>query len=381
MMAAVSRTGRQAGAWSLAGLVAMALAGCWGGPTKPDPTPLAPLEAKLVVAQAWNQSIGSVSFPLAVAVNDGTYTVASDDGTVLALNAANGAQVWRADVDAKLSAGVGSDGRIAAVVTRDNELVVLDKGVVTWRKTLPSRVVTSPLVAGERVFVVSVDRTVNAFDAFDGRKLWTYQKPGDALTLSQASVLQPFRDTLLVGQGGKLAGLDPLNGQVRWESTVASPRGTNEVERLADLVGPGARFGEQVCVRAFQVAVGCVNAERGTSMWSRNASGSDGVAGDDRMVVGADNIDRITAWRTVDGSVAWSGDSLLYRGLSSPVMAGLSVVFGDSEGYVHWFGRDSGTAVARQATDGSAIVVAPTRAGNVTLVVTSGGGLYAFRSE
>jgi outer membrane assembly lipoprotein YfgL len=362
-------------------LAAAVLAGCSSGPTRPDPTPLAPFESTLVVADAWKQKIGSISFALSVPVQADTFTVASDDGTVLALNSASGAQVWRADVGSKISAGVGSDGRFAAVVTRDNELVTLDNGTVTWRKKLPSRVVSAPLVAGERVFVVTVDRTVLAFDALDGRKLWTYQRPNDPLTLAQASVLQPYRDTLLVGQGGKLVGLDPLAGQVRWESTVASPRGTNEVERLADLVGPAARAGELVCARAFQVSVGCVNAERGTLMWSRNASGNDGVAGDDRMVIGADNIDRLTAWRTIDGSVAWSGDSMLYRGLSGPALAGLAVVFGDSEGYVHWFGRDSGTPVARTRTDGSAIHVTPVRAGNVTLVVTEDGGLFAFRSE
>jgi len=362
-------------------LAGAALAGCSSGPTRPDPTPLTQFESTLVVADAWKQKIGSVSFALAVPVKDDTFTVASDDGTVLALKAATGAQVWRADVGSKISAGVGSDGRFAAVVTRDNELVTIDNGNVTWRKKLPSRVVSAPLVAGERVFVVTVDRTVLAFDVLDGRKLWAYQRPNDPLTLAQASVLQPYRDTLLVGQGGKLVGLDPLAGQVRWESTVASPRGTNEVERLADLVGPAVRTGELVCVRAFQVSVGCVNAERGTLMWSRNASGNDGVAGDDRMVIGADNIDRLTAWRTIDGSVAWSGDSMLYRSLSGPAMAGLAVVFGDSEGYVHWFGRDSGTPVARTRTDNSAIRVTPVRAGNVTLVVTTDGGLFAYRSE
>jgi len=374
-------TGRLSRHLTLLALAGAALAGCSSGPTRPDPTPLATFESTLVVADAWKQKIGSVGFALSVPVNGDTFTVASDDGTVLAVKATTGAQVWRADVGSKISAGVGSDGRFAAVVTRDNELVTLDNGTVTWRKKLPSRVVSAPLVAGERVFVVAVDRTVHAFDAIDGRKLWSYQRPNDPLTLAQASVLQPYRDTLLVGQGGKLVGLDPLAGQVRWESTVASPRGTNEVERLADLVGPAARTGELVCARAFQVSVGCVNAERGTLMWTRNASGNDGVAGDDRMVIGADNIDRLTAWRTVDGSVAWSGDTMLYRGLSGPAMANLAVVFGDSQGYVHWFGRDSGTPVARTRTDGSAIHVTPVRAGNVTLIVTEDGGLFAFRSE
>ena len=367
--------------WMFGATLAASLAACSFGPTVPDPTPLVPLTPKLAVTQAWTQQIGNVSFPLAVAVHENRFTVADDNGQVLALQADNGAELWRLDLQSSLSAGVGSDGRFAAVVTRQNELVAIDNGKASWRKSLPSGVVTAPLVAGERVFVVAVDRSVHAFDVLDGRKLWSVKRPGDALTLAQASVLQPYRDTLLVGQGGKLTALDPLTGEIRWESTIASPRGTNEVERLADLVGPGVRTGELVCARAFQVAVGCVNAERGTLMWTRNATGNDGVAADERMVVGADTIDRITAWRTVDGSVAWNVDSMLYRGLSTPLSVGNAIVFGDSEGQVHWFARDDGTALARQATDGEAIHVAPVRHGAITLIVTSEGGLHAFRSE
>lgn len=381
MMTMSLRFARSLSRWAVAGSMAASLAACSFGPNVPDPTPLQPLAATLVVAQMWKHDLGDVSFPLGVAVAGNRFTVADDDGNVVAFQADNGAELWRANVQARLSAGVGSDGRFAAVVTQQNELVALDNGTPTWRKKLPSGVVTAPLVAGERVFVVAVDRSVHAFDVLDGRKLWSAQRPGDALTLAQASVLQAYRDTLLVGQGGKLAGLDPLTGEVRWESTVASPRGTNEVERLADLVGPGSRAGELVCARAFQVAVGCVNAERGSLIWTRNASGNDGIAADERMVIGADTNDRITGWRTVDGSVAWNIDSMLYRGLSTPLIAGSAVVFGDSEGMVHWFNRDDGTPVARQSTDGGAIRVAPARIGSVTLIVTSEGGLHAFRSE
>ena len=55
------------------------------------------------------------------------------------LEAASGRALWRANVGAKLSAGVGSDGKLAAVVTRDNELVALEGGKVKWRKALGVR--------------------------------------------------------------------------------------------------------------------------------------------------------------------------------------------------------------------------------------------------
>ncbi|WOB10675.1 outer membrane protein assembly factor BamB [Piscinibacter gummiphilus] len=367
---------RRIGAWAICAV----LVGC-AGSGRPDPTPLQALEAKVSGKRVWREDIGKVTFPLAVSVNGGVFTVADDSGLVLALQADTGKEVWRAEVGAKLSAGVGSDGRFTSVVTRDNQLVTLQAGKVSWRKPLPSRVVTAPLVAGERVFVVAVDRSVHAFDALDGRKLWTYQRPSDALNLASASVLMPFRDTLVVGQGAKLVGLDPLVGTPRWEATLASPRGTNEVERLADVVGPAARVRDVFCARAYQAAVACVNAERGSTVWTRNAGGIVGVGADDQMVVGVDASDRVNAWKTSDGTPAWTIEGLLYRSLSAPVVLGKAVVVGDVKGMVHWFARDTGEAVLRLPTDGSAIRSTPAASGLTLLVVTTDGGLYAFRPE
>ena len=370
---------RHLAAWAALAASAVLATAC--SSTKPKPQPLAPLTPKIAGSQAWSQRIDGVQFPLAVAVTPGVFTVAGNDGTVLALDAQTGREVWRGQAGAKLAAGVGSDGRFAAVVTRDGELVVLEQGRVKWRKSLPARVTTAPLVAGERVFVLGVDRAVQAFDAIDGRKLWVLQRPGDALTLAQGGVLAAFKDTLVVGQGPRMAGLDPLRGTVRWEVPVGSPRGANEIERLADLVAPATRVGDVVCARSFQAAVGCVNAERGALLWSKNVGGIDGVAADEQFVFAADASDRLTAWKAASGDVAWTSDKLQYRGLSAPLVVGKTVVFGDAEGTVHWLSRDTGEAQLRLSTDGSAIVAAPVVSGSTMLVVTRNGGLYAFRPQ
>ena len=362
-------------------LVAAMVAGCASGPDKPKPGPLEPIVKPISAPAAWQQKIGDIQFGMAVAVNEGTFTVASTDGTVLALQSETGRELWRATVGGRLSAGVGSDGRYAAVVTRTNEVVVLEAGRTVWRKKLGVRVNTEPLVAGERIFVLGSDRSVRAFDAVDGRVLWEVKRSGDPLTLAQRGVIAAYKDTLLVGQGARLAALNPNDGSVRWEVAVAAPRGTNEIERLADLVGPAVRIGDVVCARSFQAAVSCINAERGTLAWSKNLGGTDGLAAAAQLVAAADASDRISAWKPSSGEVAWSSEKLLYRQLGSPAMTADSVIFGDAAGTLHFLSKSDGASQLRVSTDGSGIVGVPAVLGKTVLVVTRAGGLFAFRTE
>jgi outer membrane assembly lipoprotein YfgL len=357
--------------------IALALAGC--AADKPKPTPLETVVPKIAARQVWTSSIGRVDFPLVPAVHAGVFHLAAANGDVLALQADSGAVLWRASAGASLSAGVGSDGRYTSVVTRGNEVVTFDSGREAWRKRVPSAVMTPPLVAGERVFVMGVDRAVHAFDAVDGRRLWVYAKPGEPLTLAQASVVMAYRNSLLVAQAQRLTALDPLRGTVLWDVPLASPRGSNEVERLADLIGPATRVGDRVCARAFQSAVGCADASRGALLWSRNAGGAQAVAGNAELVIGGDATDRITAWRAATGDVVWQSEKLLYRGLSGALSVGPSVVFGDAEGYLHFLDAATGEQQLRLATDGKAVVGTPALSGTTLLVTTQAGGLFAYR--
>jgi outer membrane protein assembly factor BamB len=370
---------RRAGGWGALLLALAILAGC--AADKPKPKPLEPVTPKIAGRQVWSAKVDSVRFPLSVVSRDGQFVVAGTDGTVMALDAQSGRQLWRVSAGAPLSAGVGSDGRFHAVVTIDNRLVVFDGEREAWRAQLNSRVSTAPLVAGERVFVMGVDRAVQAFDALDGKRLWTLQRPGEALTLLHIGVLTAVKDTLVAGQGPRLAGIDPIRGTIRWEVPVGSPRGTNEVERLADLIGPAARIGARLCARSFQAAVGCVDAESGRLLWSRNIGGVNAVGGDEELIVAADASDRIVAWKTSNGDNAWASERMALRRLSAPASIGPTIAFGDFEGYVHFLDRKDGQPLLRLSTDGSQVVGKPVLSGTTLLVATRNGGLFAFRPE
>jgi outer membrane protein assembly factor BamB len=205
------------------------------------------------------------------------------------------------------------------------------------------------------------------------------QRPGDALTLAQPGVLLAVRNTLLVGQGPRLAGVDPLRGSVLWEVPMASPRGTNEVERLADLVGPALRLGDQGLHARLPVGRGCADAVRGAALWSRNVGGANAVAGDAEYVFGADASDRIAAWRVANGDVAWSSEKLPLPWLSGALAVGPVVVFGDSEGFVHFLSTATGDRNCACPPTAAPVVGSPVLAGNTLLVTTQDGGLFAFR--
>ena len=352
------------------------------GSSKPEPAALEPLDAKSASARAtiaWSARVGEVQPTAMLAVASGRLAIASADGDVLVLDVANGREAWRARAKGKVSASAGFDGRHVAIVTDANELQVFDQGKLLWQERQPGRVVTAPVVAGERVFLQAVDRSVRAYDVLDGRWLWSYQRPGaEPLALDARLVIQPFRDTLLVGQGNRLVGLDPLKGVPRFDVNVGTPRGSNEVERLADLVGPMARVDDEACVRVFQFSVACLELNRGSVRWSRPQAGTQAVAADLRTVVGADGSDRLTAWKAENGDFLWRVDRFTHRGLGAPVIWGERIVVGDAQGYVHILAKADGRTLGRIELD-SALVAPPVISGDLLLVLTRKGTVSALR--
>jgi outer membrane protein assembly factor BamB len=364
------------------GLLALGLlTACASGADKFKPAELPPVAALMGTRLAWTTQVGSSHASLVPHAVGGRVFVAGAAGTVAAIDASTGQDIWRLNLATPIAAGVGSDGQVAAVVTLNNDLVAMGNGRELWRVRLPARSFTAPLVAGERVFVLTADRTVRAFDGQTGARLWNQSRPAEPLVLSQASALLAVGDTLVAGLSGRLVGLDPNNGAVRWEAPIATARGTNEVERLVDVVGPVSRLGNSVCARAYSAAVGCVDAARGAVQWTKPAQGAAGVHGDDRLVFATEADGRVLAFQRNSGERAWTVERLKFRGLTAPLAVGRVVVVGDGTGLVHLLSREDGSEMTRLTADGSAILAAPVLAGDAVVVQTRNGGVYAWRPQ
>ena len=357
--------------FALAG-VCVALAAC-SGTSRPKPTEIQGVPVLQDMRTSWTANVGRVDFPLVVSAREDRIALANSQGVVAVLDANTGKDIWRLKLDQAISAGVGSDGQQLAVVTRNNELVALHDGKLQWRKSLPAQSFTAPLVAGARVFVLTADRSVIAFDGATGRQLWTQQRPGEPLVLKQAGVLLAFKNTLIVGLSGRLAGLDPTTGVIRWESAIATPRGTNDIERLVDLVGPFDRVGDVVCVRAFQTSVGCVNAERGQGLWTRPSVGEMGVSGNATLLITPLSNGVLQAWSRTTGERLWDTERLKYRILSAPLVTPRGVLVADNGGWLYLLSLTDGALLNRIKLDSDELATAPVFAGGRYVVVTREG--------
>ncbi len=363
------------------------LVACAGGGDKAKPAELATNAPKLGVRLTWTAQVGAVNFPLDIAVtgrnaaNKASFIIASDDGGVAAFDAANGRELWRAQAGKALAAGVGADAGFAAVVTTSNELIVFDNDREAWRQKLSSSSYTAPLVSGGKIFVLGADRAISAFELADGKKLWSQKKSAEALILRQSGVLLMVSDTLVTSSSGRLLGINPLDGNIRWSTPIATARGTNDIERLVDLVGGVSNVGDVVCARAHRVSVGCVNTLRGNLLWTKPAVGMEGVQGDARTLFGTETDGKVIAWNRVNGERLWQTDHLLSRNLSAPAVMEKAVAVGDSTGLVHFLSKTDGSQLNRMTTDGSAMAAAPLIVGNTMVVVTRNGGVFAFAAE
>lgn len=380
---AVLRAASRAAVCLTAGL----LVACAGGGDKAKPAELATNASKLGVRLAWTARVGAVNFPLDIAVasvntaNSAAINIASGDGVVASFDAASGRELWRAQAGKALAAGVGSDAGFAAVVTTSNELITFDKGREVWRQKLGASSYTAPLVAAGKVFVLGADRAISAFELADGKKLWSQKKSAEALTLRQSGVLLMVSDTLVSSASGRLLGVNPLDGNVRWSTPIATARGANEIERLVDLVGLVSNNSEVVCARAYRVSVGCVNTLRGNLLWTKPAVGQEGVRGDARTLFGAEADGKVIAWNRVNGERLWQTEQLLNRNLSAPAVLDQAIAVGDSTGLVHFLSKTDGSPLNRMTTDGSAMAAAPVVVGNTLVVVTRNGGVFGFIAE
>jgi outer membrane protein assembly factor BamB len=361
-------------------VAACLLAACAG--KGPKPAPLPEFKPTVQTRIAWRANVGdSGRYAFSPLVLDGAVYAAGTQGTLVRLNPERGRVAWRVDTGEELSGGVGVAGNLLLLGTAKGAVLAYDTdGKRLWRSQVSSEVLSAPAGNQDIVVVRSGDSRVFGLNANDGSRLWEYQAATPPLTLRATPGLVIVEDNAVVSgfPGGKLIVLGLRNGAVLWETSVAVPRGDNELERIADIAGTPVVEPERICAVTYQGRIGCYETERGTQLWSRAASSAGSLGADSATLYYAEENGDVVALDKATGASMWKQEKLHARGVSSPLAFGDYVVVGDFKGYVHFISREDGSFAARARSDGSPILTQPVLLGKRVLVQTGRGGLYAI---
>ena len=152
---------------------------------------------------------------------DGVLYAGSSDGGLYAINAGTGARLWRYDARAPVFSGVGLlDADTLMFGTMDGSVVLLDRRLrkEILRVQTGGGVVTTPVVAGDKLIVGSRDYMLYGFNLADGSLAWKF-----SYWFSWVESTPVLHDGLLyVGASdfSRVTVLDPATGRARWSTAV-----------------------------------------------------------------------------------------------------------------------------------------------------------------
>ncbi|MBC7623270.1 MAG: outer membrane protein assembly factor BamB [Aeromicrobium sp.] len=350
----------------------------WAGGDK-KLAPLAEIRDSAISVQ-WTANAGSPKlFMFSPSVSDKVIFTAAHDGTINAIEEQGGKSIARIDAKAKLTGGIGAAENIVVVADTRGQVLAFDAaGRSLWKTPLDGEILAAPVVSQSTIVVRTADGRMFALNRTDGKRRWVFTRATPPLTLRTGAGVAINRGIIYAGfPAGKVVAVELESGRPVWEATISLPRGSTELERVADVAGVPVLDDTRVCAAVYQGRTGCVETLNGNALWTRDISSSDGVAVDAKNLYVADTDGNMNALDKTSGSTVWKQDKLVKRDLGTPIIVKGRILVGDRVGFVHAIAPDSGELVGRVATDGSRVLSLVVN-GDRAIAQTERGGVFAI---
>ena len=187
-----------------------------------------------------------------------------------------------------------------------------------------TRVLSSPIVAGDRVFAMDGATQVSALDLASGGRIWAVDlKPEDERGTAFGGGPCFWNDRLFVTTGyGQVLALDPADGKVIWRQNVTAP-----------LHAPPTVTDGRVFAVSVENALDVLSADDGRRLWTHNGipetagllGGASPAVSEEIVVVGYSSGE-VFGLRPENGRVIWSDNLAATRTVNA--VAGLADIRG-----------------------------------------------------
>lgn len=358
-------------------------------------SPLPTVENQFTPSTAWDVSVGSgigdFYSNLHPAYADSVVYAADRKGTVKAVNADDGKEVWSVNLAEKdgwfsrkpalLSGGLTIAGGHVYVGSEKAQVYALDAGTgaIVWQTTAAGEVLSRPTASDGLVLVHTSNGQLQALDENSGVVKWTVNLDMPALSLrGESAPAVAFGAAIVGGDNGRVSAVLMQQGQLIWQQRISQTTGTTEIDRLSDVDTTPVIVNGVVYALAYNGNLTALDLRSGQILWKRELGSVNDFIVDGNRIYVADQNDRVLALTTDGGVTLWTQSDLLHRLLTAPALYNGSLVVGDSEGYLHWINPEDGRFVAQQKVDSSGFLTEPVVADGKLLIQAKDGTVYAI---
>ena len=352
------------------------------------PVQLERIDSKVSLKKRWSSKIGDGQgdgfYKITPTLIDGVIYVASSDGEVAAINAANGARLWRVELERPLSGGVGYHNRSLYLGGADGSVLQLsaEDGAVEWEAAVSGEVLAAPVVSDDWVIVQTYDGKLLGFRSGAEEPSWTFTSDVPVLSLRGTSAPILVGGNAIAGFGdGKVVAVDVDSGNISWEARIGVPQGSSEIDRIVDVDGAMTQQGIELFVASYQGRVAALDSRTGRKLWQQNVSSVTGTNVGFGNVYVADVDGTLSAFLRTGQGVRWQNIELGYRELSRPTPVSSYVATVDFEGYLHLLSQVDGQIVGRSKIGGDAARADMIADSGRLIIYADNGQLLAYELE
>lgn len=352
------------------------------------PVQLERIDSKVSLKKRWSSKIGDGQgdgfYKITPTLIDGVIYVASSDGEVAAINATNGARLWRVELERPLSGGVGYHNRNLYLGGADGSVLQLsaEDGAVEWEAAVSGEVLAAPAVSDDWVIVQTYDGKLLGFRSGAEEPSWTFTSDVPVLTLRGTSAPILVGGNAIAGFGdGKVVAVDVDSGNVSWEARIGVPQGSSEIDRIVDVDGAMTQQGIELFVASYQGRLAALDSRTGRKLWQQNVSSVTGTNVGFGNVYVADVDGTLSAFLRTGQGVRWQNIELGYRELSRPTPVSSYVATVDFEGYLHLLSQVDGQIVGRSKIGGDAARADMIADSGRLIIYADNGQLLAYELE
>ncbi|MEO0367452.1 MAG: outer membrane protein assembly factor BamB [Pseudomonadota bacterium] len=307
---------------------------------------------------------------------------AAVNGRIVKADAQTGRVVWDTRLKKKtITGGVGVGGGLVLVGTSQGVVHALNQsdGAEAWNTKLDSEILASPVIEDDVVIARSGDGKVYGLAAYDGEILWTISRQLPRLTLRGDSEPLVLNGAAIAGfADGTLAAVEAKTGRALWDFPISFPRGTNEIDRLADIDTKPLLVGDFIYVSSYQEIMHALNIKQQGIAWSTSVSSYHPIAFDSAYLYLSDRHGVVHKIDRTDGAKVWSQDALRLFTTSAPIAVGPYVLISDGDGSIYTMRKRDGQLVGKHGLGAKTIVGEPIVDSDTIYFIDSDGTLRSL---